>query len=212
MLQPQRKQPDDIAIVERRPEIRIILSIPARYELANRCDANGNRHEFSGRIVNISSRTMTLLGPACGTIGERVAVHCDEFGLLQGQIARGLAGGFVVTIVSTDDEYERLGARIEGYEKIKNHDFPDRRAHKRIIPKDPRSVLFFGDDSRTECFVIDVSASGAAISADIAPKIGTPLAVGTLVGRVVRHFAGGFAVRFIEVQNSEGLEKKLGQP
>jgi hypothetical protein len=212
MLQPQRERPDDITIVERRREIRIILSIPARYELANRCDPKGNRREFSGRIVNISSHAMTLLGPVCGAIGERVIVHCDEFGLLQGQIARELAGGFVVTIVATDEEYERLGARIEGYEKIKNHDFPERRAHKRIIPRDPRSKLFFGDDSRMDCLIIDLSASGAAISADVAPTIGTPLAVGTLVGRVVRHFDGGFAVRFIEIQDSEGLEKKLGQP
>jgi hypothetical protein len=56
-----------------------------------------------------------------------------------------------------------------------------------------------------------MSISGAAVSADISPAIGTPLAVGKIVGRVVRHFVGGFAVQFVELQDLETLEQRIIQ-
>ena len=60
-----------------------------------------------------------------------------------------------------------------------------------------------------DCFVIDISTSGVAVSADVQPEIGTPLAVGSLVGRVVRHLDDGFAVQFVQVVDADGLEQKL---
>jgi hypothetical protein len=38
------------------------------------------------------------------------------------------------------------------------------------------------------------------------PEIGTPLAVGACVGRVVRIFPTGFAVKFVERQNQRDLD------
>jgi hypothetical protein len=63
-----------------------------------------------------------------------------------------------------------------------------------------------------DCFIIDISTSGVAVSANVQPEIGTPLAVGTLVGRVVRHLDDGFAVRFVKIEDSETLEQKLIVP
>lgn len=212
MSQPRRSRFNDIAFVERRNDPRIILSIAAQYSLANKCDADGERREFPCRIVNISTRAATLFVPVNGAIGEHVVTHSDEFGRLEGVITRVLDRGFVIIISATTEERGRLAAKIEGYEKIKNYDLADRRKHKRVIPKDPRSFLVFADNSCLQCFIIDVSTSGAAVSADIAPKIGTPLAVGALVGRVARHFGTGFAVQFVERQKSDGLEQRAGQP
>ncbi|HZC54578.1 MAG TPA: hypothetical protein VE396_00840 [Xanthobacteraceae bacterium] len=53
------------------------------------------------------------------------------------------------------------------------------------------------------------AAAGAAISAQTVPKIGTVLALATIVSRVVRHFDGGFAVRFIERQNLQHIEARV---
>ena len=58
------------------------------------------------------------------------------------------------------------------------------------------------DGTTTECVVMDVSASGIAVSADLIPDIGTPVAVGKVVGRVVRHFNDGFAVQFAQLQDT----------
>jgi len=209
MQQTSSQQADDIVFIERRREPRIIVSVPGRYALASRRDTRGNRREWACRIVNISFRSITLVVPVNGAIGDWLFACCDEFGKLEGSITRVLHGGFVMTIVATDEERHKLAAKIERYEKIKNHDLPNCRKQKRIVPKNPRSTLYLGDDSQLECFVIDFSTSGVAVSADIKPKIGTPLAVGTLVGRVVRHFATGFAVQFIQLQDLDGLEQRF---
>jgi len=65
------------------------------------------------------------------------------------------------------------------------------------------------DGSTQTCLVIDLSVTGAALSAEAVPDIGTVLAVGKVVGRVVRHFEGGFAVEFTERQSPDEIEKKL---
>jgi hypothetical protein len=209
MPQIQNQLADDIAFVESRREPRIFVSMPGRYALANRRDTSGNRREFACRVVNISLHAMTLITPVNGAIGERVITHCDEFGKLEGSIVRLLDRGFVMKIASTDEERSKLAVKIDWYEKNKNHDVSDGREHKRIIPKGPHSTLFLADGRSLECFVIDMSGSGVAISADLNPEVGTPLAVGKVVGRVVRRFAEGFAVQFIQPQDLDGLEQRL---
>ena len=62
------------------------------------------------------------------------------------------------------------------------------------------------DGSVLACFVIDLSVSGAAVSADVVPQIGTVLAVGKVVGRVARYLPGGFAVEFVATQNRHEVE------
>lgn len=152
---------------------------------------------------------MTLWVPVNGTIGERVLVHCDEFGKLEGSIIRTLDRGFVMKMVASDDERAKFSAKIDWYEKNKNHELPDSREHKRIRPKDPRSIVVLADGSQLQCFVIDMSVSGAAVSADIRPEIGMPLAIGKVVGRVVRHLPDGFAVQFVQIQELDTLEQRL---
>ena len=48
------------------------------------------------------------------------------------------------------------------------------------------SILTFADGATQDCIVIDMSASGVAVLADVQPPIGFPLAVGACVGRVIR--------------------------
>lgn len=206
----QSRLADDIAIVD--CETRILVSIAARYTLTDWCDSQRYRPKFACRMISVSSRETTLLAPVAGGVGDRITVFCDEFGKLDGSIWRLLDRGFVVRIAATESERRKLAARVEGYELVKNHDIIDRRAHKRIIPIDPSSTLFFGDGSRMDCFVIDISTSGAALSANIQPEIGTPLAVGSLVGRVVRHLDDGFAVQFIQDADVDSLEQRLINP
>lgn len=211
MPQTQDKQIDDLTFIECRNEQRIVLSVPARYALVSRRDTSGFHREFACRVINMSSRAMALYAPVRGVIGQRVITHCDEFGKLEGQIIRILDGGFVMSIVATEEERQRLKTKIEVYESIKNHDFSERRRHKRIVPADPRSTLIFSDGSRRDCFVIDISESGAGISAENKPEIGTPLAVGAIVGRVVRHFDEGFAVEFVQRQTMDTIERSCGR-
>jgi hypothetical protein len=69
--------------------------------------------------------------------------------------------------------------------------------------------MMLPDGSIENCLVLNLSVSGVAISADTVPAVGTVLAVGTIVGRVVRYFEGGFAVQFVECQSRCDVEARL---
>ena len=48
--------------------------------------------------------------------------------------------------------------------------------------------MMLADGYTENCLILDMSVSGAALSADTVPAIGTVLAVGTITSRVVRPF------------------------
>jgi hypothetical protein len=197
---------DDIVWVEQRRDVRIIASVPGRYSLDRR-NSRGERREYACRAINISQHAIALAVPVLGRPGEQVIAHIEHFGILQGTVGRLLDRGFVMNIIASDEERDNLLTKISWFELYKNHDVSDRRDQGRFIPKNPYATLVLADGTMLSCFVIDVSVSGAAVSADISPEIDTVMAVGKIVGRVVRLFAGGFAVQFISPQSKDDVER-----
>jgi len=51
--------------------------------------------------------------------------------------------------------------------------------------------------------------NGVAVSAQVQPPIGMPLAVGACIGRVVRILPDGFAVKFVEPQKPHELDRLI---
>jgi len=202
---------DDIEAVERRTDVRIILSLPGRFTLASRRDIEGERREFPCRIVNLTCHALGLVTPVIGEIGERVIVYIDEFGKFEGRIMRKLDGGFVMELVMPRSERLSLAAKIEWFDKHKNFDVVDHRKHARIIPRNPYSTLVLACGTTTECLVRDLSATGVAVHADLIPDIGTPVAVGKVIGRVVRQFGDGFAVQFMQPQDPQSVESLIAR-
>ena len=56
----------DVVFVEPADEVRVIVSIPGRYSLADRRDARGERRVFSCRAIYLSPREIALAGPVMG--------------------------------------------------------------------------------------------------------------------------------------------------
>lgn len=191
-------------------DVRFIGALIGRYALpARRQPEDEKLPVYACRLCSISTRMLVAMGPVVGEEGETVSAHFDEFGILRGRIARRLPQGFVMDITISDSERERLGAKIAWQKKRVNSQVPDKREHKRFQPRDPRTTIVTGDGTRHSCFIIDVSQSGVAVSAPIWPEIGTPMAVGRLVGRVIRHLTVGFAVQFVDIQALDELESLL---
>lgn len=185
------------------------MRLPGRYALASRRDTRGERREFACRTVDVSVQDVALVGPVTGPVGERVIAQFDELGKLEGRIVRLIDNGFVMRLILAQGRRAWLGAKIDWLDKRTHHDLPDDRNHHRIIPSKPHSTLMLADGSIRGCFVIDMSASGAAVSAEVSPQLGEVLAIGKIIGRVVRLFPEGFAVRFIALQDTALLESRL---
>lgn len=197
-------QPD-----HRRTDVRIITNLAGKYMLSSKRDTLGNRREFACRALNMSPQLMLLAAPVAAPLGERVITHLDQFGKLEGVITRLMDRGFVMNLTGSDEEQAKRAAKLAWLEDHKNHDVNDVRKHGRIVPRNPYSTLVLPDGQTMTCLVIDMSVSGAAVSADIQPPIGMPLALGKVVGRVRRTFAEGFAIQFMETQELHLLEERL---
>ncbi|HEV7345127.1 MAG TPA: PilZ domain-containing protein [Devosia sp.] len=194
-------------------DVRFIGAVAGRYALPDRRKGDsGKVGVYACRLCSISTKLAVVVAPVIGKRGEMVTAHFEEFGVLRGKVSRTLASGFVIELILKDAERNKLGGKIAWQKKRVHEQVPDKREHKRILPRDPRTVLTLADGAQMPCFVIDISQSGIAVSADIWPDLGTPMAVGKLVGRVVRYLDVGFALQFIQLQELDQLEALMAPP
>jgi hypothetical protein len=157
---------------------------------------------FACRVQSISPFVVALAAPA-GRIGERVAINVDELGFIPAVIRRSLETGFTADIDVPHAGRAALASRIQS---LRQHVVAeaDTLTIPRLLPRDPRSVVITRQGEVRRCFIIDFSVAGAAVWAEYTPAIGESVAVGRLVGRVVRTMPEGFAIEFTTAQ--EGIE------
>ena len=187
------------------------IAVNGSYSLQRRWyDAEGKLRTFACRTTRVSPFRMLVEVPIVGHVGERMTSYFREFGELEGVISDTRQGGFLVDMEMTATRRARLSEQLTWLEKkSRDASIEDVREDARIIPPMSHSVLILADGSVHGCFIIDISSSGAAISAEVQPSIGTPLAVGACVGRVIRVFETGFAVRFVERQSIDDLSRLI---
>jgi hypothetical protein len=199
----------DNVSLDRRPTSRTIVGMRGHCRLNNWRAADGNRRVFDCSVVRMTPRLIEIAAPVTGTVGEWVDVIFDTFGKFDGPVIRSGARGFLMRIVATEEDRSRVAKKIAWLE---NKNAADARRHPRFIPFDPLSVLTLADTSTQPCQVIDYSASGVALSADVQPPVGEHLQVGKLIGRVVRRFAGGFAIEFAALQDNGSIRGLFMSP
>lgn len=195
----------------RQRAVNVVVS--GHYTLSNWLDPDGKPRSFACRTSRVSPFRMIVDAPVVGRLGDRIDTYFGDFGKLGGEISDTVSGSFLLELMLTRPQRQRMSDQLTWLEKKqKDPSIKDGRKQARIVPASPHSMLTFADGSMKSCFVIDMSPSGAAVSADVQPEIGMPLAVGACVGRVVRHLDGGFAVKFVEEQGRDVLERRVIRP
>jgi hypothetical protein len=188
------------------------IVVGGSYELANWLDAQGRPRNFACRTSRVSPFRMMVAAPVLGRVGDHISSYFGDFGSLEGKISDTVAGEFLLELTMSGAMRQKMADKLAWLErKLKDPTVRDIRKQARIIPATPHSTLTFADGAIRSCFVIALSVSGVAVSADVQPEIGMPLAVGACVGRVVRHLPDGFAVKFVEEQNRADLERRIAR-
>lgn len=191
-----------------RGNARFIGDVPGRFAFLDRADEwEGQSFPFSARSVATTRAVVTT--DVAVERGERLALRFDDIGVRRGIVERTLKEGFIVNFADGASIDEPVDARIDWLNKKTRGRAEDRRQHKRVIPKTTAALIVLGTDAPVECRIRDMSASGTAVQASIQPAVGSLVAIGSVPGRVVRHFEGGFAVRFVELQELAELEALL---
>jgi hypothetical protein len=186
-------------------------SVTGRYALGRQVCLIGT-NVFACRLRSISTQSYTVAAPVIGKIGNRITAGFGPFGILHGRVARHAMDGFAVDIEVSAVEAAELAGKIGAFRDRLWTGLLDKRAEKRFMPGDPRSTITLPDGTFLPCLIVDYSAAGVAVSAQITPNVGDAVTIGQVAGSVVRLFDVGFAVHFDAVQNADQIEDMLGAP
>jgi len=187
---------------ERRRFQRVKVHLLGRYMLQD-------RREFPCQVINMSPGGLALLAQGIGSVGERVVAYLDHIGRVEGKITRIIDNGFAMTVSATPRKRDKLAAQLTWLANRKILNLPEDRRHDRIVPRNPIARLTLADGRVMNCRIIDLSLSGAAVSAEFKPETGSQLMLGTVQGHVVRHLEEGFAIEFSHPQLPETVEDSV---
>jgi hypothetical protein len=184
----------------RRQQERAKLRLPGRCMLANRL-------ELICTTIDLAPSGVAVECGDQGQVGDRVVAYINRLGRIEGEIARQLRNGFAFKVAAPPRKIEKLSTRIAWLVKHDVYGAPDNRQRERVEADEEQIIVTTPDGEEYVATLIDVSNDGAAVNVAIAPPIGSPLTVGQRRARVVRHFAGGVAVKY---QNMLRLQRRLG--
>src|SRR5271156_5948212 len=187
---------------DRRRHQRVKVNLLGRYMLAD-------RREFPCQVVNMSPGGMALIAPVGGAPGERIIAYVDQWGRLEGHVARIFQNGFAMTIGATARKRDKLAAQLTWLANRNILNLPEDRRHDRIIPRNPIAMLTLEDGTKMTCRIMDLSLSGAAIAAENRPPLKSLVMLGKIAARVVRNLEEGFALEFVHEQLAETLEDSV---
>ena len=197
MLSDDLPSPRFIAPVRTRAEAvkfqRVKVSVLGRYMLAD-------RREFPCQVLEMSPGDAMVVAPVAGAVGEKVIAYIDHVGRIEGSITNQIDGGFMMDIVASSRKRDKMAAQLTWLANKDILNLPEDRRHERVVPDIRHSTVVLDDGRRYNCKIIDISLSGAAVELDVRPAMGTPITLGRMRARVVRHFQNGVAVEFASSQ------------
>ena len=189
-------------VPDRRKYRRVAVELEGRF-------MREDRQEYPCQVINMSGGGMALLAPVACQKGERVVAYLENFGRLEGVVARNFEGGFAVQINASAQKRERIANLLTWYAN-RNHADAEERQHGRFVPRIAAQKLILPNGDVHDCRVIDVSLSGASIAIAVKPPLETVVVLGRLRGRVVRHHDDGVAIQFAELQDPDNLARTFG--
>ncbi len=187
---------------DRRRFQRVTVNLLGRFMLED-------RREFPCQTVDMSPGSVAFTSAMSGKVGERIVAYVDQIGRIEGQIVRVSDGGFAMSINATLRKRDKLAAKLTWLANRHELNLPEDRRHDRITAKISVVTIALPDGREYQARVVDISLSGAALALEVRPPVGSPVMVGKLRGRVVRHFDEGIAVEFATQQTATSLEQNL---
>jgi hypothetical protein len=189
-----------------RPQVRDEATQRVTVNLNGRLMLTSSQSEFDCRALEMSPTEVVFQCTAFPVVGERIVAYVDHIGRLECTVARLVDHGFVCRLQVTERKREKLVAQLTWLANKHKFNLAEDRRHERITPRDSRAEINLDDGRAYPCRIIDLSMSGAAVEIDVRPALGTPVRLGNMRGRVVRHFQEGVAIEFANVLSKEGLQ------
>lgn len=160
----------------------------------------------------IGTSMMTIVADFGGDSGDTIHIQLKPFGLIFGRIERSMGPVKYVRPDFGQQERAAFEAKIKWLHRQDGISGIEGRRFARYAPQEPFSKILTKEGTCHDCYVIDVSPVGALVTSEIVPPLGTVLALGKVVGRVVRHADLGFGIEFVSLQNPYTLDYDILPP
>jgi hypothetical protein len=189
-------------IPDERRHRRIFISLPLRFL------ADGGAEE-RGALFDMSPGGVSITAAKPPAPGARLVAYVDDIGRIEGEVVRHHPYGFAARLTGTQRVRDKLAERLTFYANKHLLHADDFRRHERVL-MDRTGQMELQDGKLINCRVVDLSLSGAAIEVQPQPMVGTTVTVGRMRGQVVRHFAKGVGIRFLDLALTHaGVADKL---
>jgi hypothetical protein len=190
------------AEVDRRRFQRVQLSLLGRCMFPD-------RRECPCQLLEISPGEAAFVSPFCGEFGERIIAYIDNIGRLEGVIIGTSDHGFVMSISASQRKRDKLADTLTWLANRQVLDLSEDRRYLRRTPKRSDATMILADGTAHSVRVIDMSLSGAAIATSLRPPLGSPVRLGRLGARVVRHFDDGIGIEFMRLMSDAAIEQTI---
>lgn len=169
-----------------------------------------NQLEIPCQAIEMSPDQAMLVSAHSPRIGDKAIIYLDNVGRIEGNITGHFTGGFAIEIECTPRKRDKLAGLIKQHKAHEEFGQDNQRAHQRIAPKNTNSELKLTDGRAYPIKIIDISLSGAAISIDVKPAIGSKVWLAGMEGTVVRHFQEGIGMQFAAVSDQSTVARRFG--
>lgn len=143
-------------------------------------------------------------------VGTPLVAYIDEVGRVDGRVAEAdPEGGVWVNFMFKGPRRARFIRHLRWLIRRERGLAAAERRHTRYEPRQTSARIMLAGGREQSCEVMDISLSGAGLKARVKPSIGSPVTLGRMKGRVVRHFEGGFAIEFLTPLERSDLDSAL---
>ncbi len=141
--------------------------------------------------------------------GTPLVAYIEEIGRVDGSAGEPGQKGFWVNFSFAENRRPRFERHLRWLIRRERGQAAAERRHTRYEPRDKSARFSLPGGREQACEVIDISLSGAGLRARMKPSIGSPVTLGRMKGRVVRHFQDGFAIEFLTPLERSDLDSAL---
>jgi hypothetical protein len=168
-----------------------------------------DQRECPCQLLAISPGEAEFVSPFCADVGERIVAYIDNIGRLEGVVTEHTDNGFVMSVSASQRKRDKLADTLTWLANRHVLNLEEDRRHLRRTPKRSEAAIVLADGSSHPIRVIDMSLSGAALATTLRPPLGSPLRLGRLGARVVRHFDDGIGIEFMRLMSDAVIEKTI---
>lgn len=168
---------------------RIKTNLPGRFMMPD-------QQEYPCQVTEMSPGDIKIYTPVKAEIGDRILVYIEIMGRVDGIVSRLFESGMALTYKLSPLKQDRIADKLTWLANKDTIGTLEDRRHTRQEPSNSSSHIILPDGRSYECQILDISVSGAALSAPVCPDIHTHITLGKMRGKVVRHLDNGFAVEF----------------